>query len=1178
MPRREEILSNMRSALQSQDPEWDISPGTPEFKILEAVAQQLESVSRDGLLSTYHFDLDKKSGIELDLFLSLWGFYRVKAQRATGAVTFRRATISTSDVSIPVGTQVFVPAANGSPSVYFSTVSGAIIAAGSTEVTVPVEASSGGLLGNIGSYLIKGFATSLPGVTEVFNASPISGGINAESDDAFRERFRRTFMRNVSGTENQFAAIAYQESAFVSRVNTISAVERYNEQIQLAYPADVTTETPYIVIKGGTQTISGGTVTLTSTQASSLPNGEFYVASLATVNAADVVQFIHKFNKTSATTFTSVPAVPSSPSITKLKVVFPTTLQDSKYVYPVGGEIVGVNVGGGNEILAKSGANQDYEMWTLENDSTKVADAGCSLPVFYFTPTGVTRLGGPGTVIDITHEYTPIASRNNPESSVTNKLDVFVDGSDPQTIQEQINMPNTDDNVFGSTTGPTAAEFVREDGITSPSNGHLFTPLGRSPITQLGEELNVQRFINSSYVGNPRYNLENSTTYYRDEDYWLIKKTKDADALENLRGSQRATEGIEWKTPLVWKDDDNNDTYVYPKRGASETPGSSDLEAPFSLIEGTDGTLTGYYGYVMTWEVDGVESLPSAVKTINVSNKNITVRGDNRFAAYPGPYQVDPDADTKTIYRRFYRTKTTQSTSEAQQGPFYLVNIVRNNYALASWIDTRADDDLGMTQPPKTPPPNLVPLDLNYSYNSLIERVDAQMETVRLVGQDILSHQAETIPIKFNLAVVLLPNVGIVSAKNSIQTALDSFLNRKQFSGNIQLADLFSAIESVSEVDNVRLLTEEEAGNEVREINITSTSSGFTSGDTIIFNVDGYSTSSLSINESSYIIREALEALPAFNEGDTYAAPLINTLTYTGTIEHDLYVQGNDNALRIHNIVNAVPAPEFPVYLQISQFGLGNENADEIVKVVSSAKETLTNDYTASVSSKALSAGVATLTTTASHGFQLGDRITVSGVGTEFNTSNVSFPAYHTVIAKTANTVSFNVESDAEIATTAASGSITTSLGSSFRIHFVVERAQLGSKGHHYGSNVTDATTSAWIHLIGDVAVTKQLSENGKGVTYALTFLPNAFTQTNDWGYRSLTDVNGVSRISASISGDVTASDLNVRTPGHGYGLEKLASNFKTVLERFEDDMYFISSELPVLGGLDISVRARNTF
>src|SRR4051812_26915819 len=227
MPRREEALAAMRDALQIQDPEWDIVPGTAEYKVLEAVAQQIENITFNSVLNDYHFDVDKKTGLELDLFMSLFGFARIKAKRATGSITFSRGTDAAQDYVIPLGTQCLVVATDFSPSFYFQTTISAVLPFGATEVSVPAQAVIAGTIGNVSSGAITGLASSVGGITGVLNAQAFSGGRDAESDDDLKARWRRTVFRNISGTEDQFLAVAFNESAYVTRANLVGPIERY---------------------------------------------------------------------------------------------------------------------------------------------------------------------------------------------------------------------------------------------------------------------------------------------------------------------------------------------------------------------------------------------------------------------------------------------------------------------------------------------------------------------------------------------------------------------------------------------------------------------------------------------------------------------------------------------------------------------------------------------------------------------------------------------------------------------------------------------------------------------------------------------------------------------------------------------------------------------------------------
>lgn len=241
MARVEEILERMRSALRIADPEWDIAPGTPEYRILEAVAQEIANVAHDGLLSDYHFDIDRKSGPDLDAFVGLFGFSRLMGRRATGYVTFGRGTTAQEAVVIPLGTQV---AANlASTVVYFQTTTSVTLAVGDTSVMAPIEAVVAGTQGNVPAGSITTLVQPIPGVTTVTNESPTEGGIDPESDEALRDRWRRTVFRGMAGTVDQMLAVAFQ-SPEVQRAIVLGPVSRYTEQLQVpsASPYSVTSQ------------------------------------------------------------------------------------------------------------------------------------------------------------------------------------------------------------------------------------------------------------------------------------------------------------------------------------------------------------------------------------------------------------------------------------------------------------------------------------------------------------------------------------------------------------------------------------------------------------------------------------------------------------------------------------------------------------------------------------------------------------------------------------------------------------------------------------------------------------------------------------------------------------------------------------------------------------------------
>ena len=101
-----------------------------------------------------------------------------------------------------------------------------------------------------------------------------------------------------------------------------------------------------------------------------------------------------------------------------------------------------------------------------------------------------------GAVLDLDFEYTPQASRNDPEGtrfgkgSILNRVDVWVAGQRP--VQAQQSVVFRSDKVFtGDTTSTYAtSKFARLDNST-PAVGNVFLPLAFGPIISVPDVLSV---------------------------------------------------------------------------------------------------------------------------------------------------------------------------------------------------------------------------------------------------------------------------------------------------------------------------------------------------------------------------------------------------------------------------------------------------------------------------------------------------------------------------------------------------------------------------------------------------------------------------------------------------------------------------------------------------------------
>ncbi len=140
--------------------------------------------------------LATSSGMDCDSFGADFSFVRLPAISASGYVTFSRFTPSVA-AFIPVGTTVstsnngqgFLVVGDPTNQAYSATSGGYTIAAGIAGVTVAVAASMAGSASNVQPGTISMISSVIAGVDTVSNNLALSGGMDAESDTAFKARF-----------------------------------------------------------------------------------------------------------------------------------------------------------------------------------------------------------------------------------------------------------------------------------------------------------------------------------------------------------------------------------------------------------------------------------------------------------------------------------------------------------------------------------------------------------------------------------------------------------------------------------------------------------------------------------------------------------------------------------------------------------------------------------------------------------------------------------------------------------------------------------------------------------------------------------------------------------------------------------------------------------------------------
>lgn len=174
----------------------DLTVGSVLRALLEAnasVALWLQWLIVQVLSSTR---LATSAGADCDSFGADFGFARLPAVAASGQVTLARFTPSTA-AFVPVGTSVstagntqsFSVVADTSNANYSAAAGGYTLAAGVAGLTVAVVAALPGSAGNIQPAALGLLSSAISGVDTVTNAAACTGGLDAESDTAFRARF-----------------------------------------------------------------------------------------------------------------------------------------------------------------------------------------------------------------------------------------------------------------------------------------------------------------------------------------------------------------------------------------------------------------------------------------------------------------------------------------------------------------------------------------------------------------------------------------------------------------------------------------------------------------------------------------------------------------------------------------------------------------------------------------------------------------------------------------------------------------------------------------------------------------------------------------------------------------------------------------------------------------------------
>ena len=136
-------------------------------------------------------------GADLDSWVADFTLVRLPASAASGRVQLARF-VAASPVVVPVGvpvrtadgTQTFAVVSEPGNPLWQAAAGAFAVPPGVLVIDVPVVALLPGSAGNVQASSVALVAAALPGIDTVSNSAPMSGGLDAEADDALRTRFQ----------------------------------------------------------------------------------------------------------------------------------------------------------------------------------------------------------------------------------------------------------------------------------------------------------------------------------------------------------------------------------------------------------------------------------------------------------------------------------------------------------------------------------------------------------------------------------------------------------------------------------------------------------------------------------------------------------------------------------------------------------------------------------------------------------------------------------------------------------------------------------------------------------------------------------------------------------------------------------------------------------------------------
>jgi len=801
------ILNRLLSSLSIADPTWDTSVGSATYKIMESVANELATVSNNSTLQTYSFDAYGKTGTQLDAFVNLFGVTRQLGTRSTGSLTFTLPTPATINISIPLGTQVFIPGTSSSTgsNIYFSTTSPGVITAGQTQITLPASSVLTGAYNNVGTETITYIATPLIGYPSVVNYQSFTGGTDTETDVQLQTRWANTAFNNISGTVDQFIAVVNQNPNILS-TNIVAAQETYNEQIPVYTVVSGNSNSQIGLIAQSQITVTSGSL-LGSLQSGSIPTNVAITSGYITASTngilppASGIQVYYNgtsYNLSSTYNGWAGPTV-SGVLYLNYSVYSPTVLSGTSTASQVGTALTSL-------LTTTNGITVSASTVVSGNTLASGLNIQFNQPLGY----NVVISGSGSTSTNYIKSTVPDAKYIYPQG--TEQIGVNLNTQNQFLLQNQI------DYIY-----PTSNAAPLVITVTGTSNN--------APYTYTGNYLQlVSEYVpTSSRITNPQTNSNfidvfvnsNTATLVQEQVYFnpLATLTTVSGAGRLWTGNYILANGASASTVAngdYYIPFSNNPVNNFPAQVISGsyptyvTLGSYNIPVSLDYVN-YSGVLTtsGLYGTAGTSTLYTTTSISGLIPGLVVtSGSQILASGYLPFGTFITG--LAPGSPSQIFLSNTLISGINSSSPQAANWCTVAYPVYDNTNNAGSILDSSAIAidaanlaNYGVPLNPLTATVGVV----THTYNSDVSQINDLLQQARTIGTNVLARQAQYLNLLVNLSVVYQPGTNIPNANINIQNAISNYFSSLSFGSTLSLSGLVSAVQQLTGIASCRITT-----------------------------------------------------------------------------------------------------------------------------------------------------------------------------------------------------------------------------------------------------------------------------------------------------------------------------------------------------------------------------------